>query len=47
VNLALADLHRLFVGNLESAASIHFLEFDDEVLTLIKIETIKADSSHA
>jgi hypothetical protein len=47
VNLALADLHHLFVGNLFAPASIHVLEFDDEALTLNEKEIIKADSAHA
>jgi hypothetical protein len=45
VGLSTAKLHHLFVGNLGLPASIHALEFDDEMLVLRKTKTIKADGS--
>jgi hypothetical protein len=42
-----AIVHHLFVGNLQLPASIHLLEFDDEVLTLFRTDIFPADSSHA
>jgi carboxy-cis,cis-muconate cyclase len=47
INVALGDLHRLFVGNLDLPASIHLLVFDDEALTLTKTNTTKAANSHS
>ncbi len=47
INVALADLHRLFVGNLAAPASIHLLVFDDEALTLNKTATINSRDPHA
>ena len=47
VNVALGDLHRLFVGNLAAPSSIHLLVFDDDALTLNKTATIKALDPHS
>jgi hypothetical protein len=47
LNVALADLHRLFVGNLQAPSSIHLLTFDDDALTLVKTATMKAANPHS
>jgi hypothetical protein len=46
IKIAVADLHRLFVGNLGAPSLIHLLVFDDEALTLNKTATIKASEPH-
>lgn len=43
----MAAIHRLYTSNISPPASIHLLEFDDEMLTLVKTQTIEADNAHA
>jgi hypothetical protein len=47
LNVCHADLHHLFVGNLNAPSSIHVLVFDDDALTLNKTATLKAANPHS